>query len=159
MVPKTVAIGAALLVAASAGSALAGEKWWEQSELVYPLAEERVLYCTATDSVGFIWEDGQTAGQSTSFKPHRYIVKVLSKEKRTVTPTTGDVAGKTSTLTCRKPYGEYYPGLLVCGSSYSYGTSPWLFNGNKFVHAFVLGPTVGGNDPNIWISYGTCTGF
>jgi len=120
------------------------------------LAEERVLYCTETDSTGFKWEAGQTEGQNTDFKKDRYIVEVLSEEKRTFTQTTGDVTGVTVTLACRKAYPAQEPDLLTCNTPC--GMEPWLFQGNTFVYAFLYGTPVGG-DPNIIISYGTCTEF
>ncbi len=152
---RVVLLAAALL--ALAGSALAGEKWWEEGELVSPQAEERVLHCAETEGVGFVWEEGQTEGRVTAFKERRYIVKVLSEGRRTITPTIGDTAGKTKMLTCRKSYAEVIPELLVCNDNY--GAGPWLFNGNRFVNAFLLGTPVKGLDPNIIISHGTCAEF
>jgi len=48
------------------------------------LAEERVLYCTETDSAGIKWDEGKTEGRQTAFNVSRYVVKVLSEEKRIV---------------------------------------------------------------------------
>ncbi len=66
---RTVLLAAVLL--ALAGSALAGEKWWEEGELVSPQAEERVLHCAETEGVGFVWEEGQTEGRVTWFGRRR----------------------------------------------------------------------------------------
>jgi len=121
------------------------------------LAEERVLYCAETASAGFIWDEGKTEGRLTGFTASRYVVKVLSETKRTVTKTTGDTAGHTVTYTCRKAYPSTDPEFIVCDDGT--GTSPWLFNGNKFVLAFLEGTPVGRDDPNIFVNYGTCTGF
>ena len=115
------------------------------------LAEEHVLHCADTDATGFKWQVGQTEPSRGRFLPHRYIVKVLSEERRTVTQTTGDVAGMAHGLTCRKVFNYF-----ACNDA-SNSTS-WLFQGNNFVRAYMLGPQFAG-DSNIWISYGTCTGF
>jgi len=135
---------AALLVAALV--ALAGSA----------LAEERVLYCTETDSAGFKWEEGQTEGRVTRFIANRYIVRVLSETTRVITPTTGPEKGSPDGLTCSTPLPSVFPERFWCISRL--GTAPWLFNGNNFVHAFMLGTPVAG-DPSIWVSYGTCTEF
>ena len=119
------------------------------------LAEERVLYCTETDNTGFVWQEGQTEGEPTLFKKNRFIVTVLSEEKRTVTRDDG--LGFTKVLTCRKPFPPIDPDLLTCDDVFS--VAPWLFNGNKFVRVFLHGPPVGGLDRVITISYGTCTEF
>ena len=137
---RTVLLAAALV--ALAGSAL---------------AEERVLYCTETGSAGFVWLEGQTEGQRAEFGLARYVVKVLSETKRTVRLNTVDIAENTKTLTCRKPFDFSVPDLLTCNDSD--GLSPWLFRGNTFVLADLLGPPVGGRDRDILVSYGTCTGF
>lgn len=135
------------------------------------LAEERVLHCAETGSVGFLWEEGQAEGQVTQFKGRRYVVKVKvltsedrpprfrdEVEMRTVTPTIGDTAGMSDILYCKRPYRfDPFAELLVCNDTK--GLDPWHFNGNKFVHASLLGTPVKGWDPNIYISYGTCTGF
>ena len=137
MKQKMVAIGAALLVVALARPAL---------------AEERVLYCTETDSAGFFWEEGQEKGRRTRFDPRRFIVKILSEDARTVVMA-GDE--QLRALTCRGAFSNYR-GPLVCDPEF--GPDRWVFQGNNFVFAFTYGLPVGG-DPNIYISYGTCTGF
>ena len=120
------------------------------------LAEERVLHCVETGSAGFIWEEEQTEGRRIGFGSNRFVVKVLSEKKRTVTWATGKDMGRTDTLTCGKST-KFFPGLLACDDGT--GTSPWLFDGNKFVSAYMLGAFVGGSGSNIIISYGICTGF
>jgi len=119
-------------------------------------AEERVLYCIDTSITGFVWQEGQTEGQYTNFKPDRYVVKVLSETKRTITKVTGPTI--TWTITCRE-VGAYETKLFACNSDFY--TSPWVFRGDKFfVHADMYGPPVSdGDEANIGISYGTCTGF
>ena len=123
-------------------------------------AKEKVLYCIETDSVGFTWQvkgTEWTEGQITNFRENRYVVRVLSEERRTVTRNTGYTAGTTVTLTCKKTFPTLAPDMLSCDQGR--GATPWLFTKNKFSHAFLMGPPVGSLDPNIWISYGTCTGF
>ena len=83
--------------------------------------------------------------------PNRYLVKVLSEERRTIKQTTGDMAGVAFELTCRKVFNHF-----ACNDAA--GSVSWLFEGNNFVRAYMLGTIVAGDD-NIWISYGTCTGF
>ncbi len=83
------------------------------------------------------------------------VIKVLSETERTVTQTTGGrITGTTETLTCRKTLQP--TSVLTCRAGLS--VTPWVFLGNKFVRAFMQGGSVGG-DPNIKISYGTCTAF
>ena len=91
------------------------------------LAEERVLYCTVTASAGFFWDEGQTEGRRTAFAETRYVVKVLSEEKRTITSSTGSTAGDTDELTCRKSLPYAQADLLVCDDVS--GATPWLFAG------------------------------
>ncbi len=134
------------------------------------LAEERVLYCTDTAGVGFVWQEELTEGQITQFKPTRYIVRVkvltsedrplrfrAEKEERIITPTVGDTAGEPETFYCKKP--KHLPELLVCNELN--GIGQWAFNGNRYVRAYLYGTTLAAKhaDPNITISYGTCTGF
>ena len=139
---KTVAIGAVLLAAALVA-------------LAWPTrAEERVLYCTETASTGFFWAEGQTEGRASNFEPGRYIVKVLSEEKRTIKKA-GDERGNTRAVTCRGAFGDRADPLVCDGK---FGPDRWVFQGNNFVYAYTYGRPVGG-DPNIYISYGTCTGF
>ena len=136
------------------------------------LAEERVLHCADTKSAGFLWEEGQTEGQNTQFKPMRYIVKVkvlisedrplrfrAEKEERIITPTVGDSAGIPSAFYCKKPYSHSLPELLVCNELG--GIDQWVFNENRYVRANMFGTPLAAKhaDPNIIISYGTCTGF
>jgi hypothetical protein len=117
------------------------------------LAEERVLYCAETSNAGFIWKKGRTEGRVTAFHESRIIVTVQTETERIVT----NVVGFAEMLTCRKPHPTVRPELLACDDGT--GTTPWLFERNNFVHAFLIGPPVGGTDPKIWVSYGTCTGF
>ena len=133
-------------------------------------AEERVLHCADTKSAGFLWEEGQTEGKITQFKPKRYIVRVKvltsedrplrfrdEKEERIITPTIGDTAGEPETFYCKKP--KHLPELLVCNEWN--GIGQWVFNGNRYVRAYMFGTPLAAKlaDPNIVISYGTCTGF
>ena len=132
------------------------------------LAEERVLHCADTKSTGFLWKAGQTEGQITEFEPERYIVKVRvltsedrpsEKEERIITPTVGDTAGSSRWFYCKKPYPHVDPELLVCNELN--GIGQWAFNGNRYVRAYLFGTPLAVKlaDPNITISYGTCTGF
>ncbi len=136
------------------------------------LAEERVLHCADTKSAGFLWKEGQTEGQITKFEPMRYIVKVkvltsedrplrfrAEKEERIITPTVGDTAGEPATFYCKKPHPHADPELLVCNELT--GIDQWVFNGNSYVRAYMFGTPLAAKhvDPNIMISYGTCTGF
>jgi len=120
------------------------------------LAEERVLFCTETASVGFKWVEGQTEGRPTGFNLGHFTMKVLSETKRQIKDA-GE--GFFWTLTCRKVSPNNKPELIVCDYEHGNGTNPWAFNGNNFVKAFLEGPPVKGEDPNIFISYGTCSRF
>ena len=135
-------------------------------------AEERVLHCADTKSAGFLWEEGQTEGQITKFEPMRYIVKVkvltsedrplrfrAEKEERTITPTIGDAAGTPNAFYCKKPYAYVLSEFLVCNELG--GMGQWVFNGNRYVRAYMFGTPIAAKhaDPNISISYGTCTEF
>ncbi len=136
------------------------------------LAEERVLHCADAKSTGFFWKEGQTEGQITQFEPKRYIVRVkvltsedrplrfrAEKEERIITPTVGDTAGSPGAFYCKKPYPHVDPELLVCNELN--GIGQWAFNGNRYVRAYLYGTPLAAKhaDPNIMISYGTCTGF
>ena len=142
MTPKTVAIGAVLLVAL-AGSAL---------------AEERVLYCTETGSAGFRIEVGQTEGKPVEFHLERYVVKVtwtetqfVREEKRIITPTIS------TSFSCRRPEAILRPEFVMCTGSA--GLSSWVFNGNNFFRSSMWGAHPGPFGRDIAVSYGTCTGF
>jgi hypothetical protein len=113
---------------------------------------EEVLYCTDTDATGFRWDH---AGKATSvrFNPARYTVKVISGTERSIAEMTGDGAGEALTYTCNSAHDQ-----IVCDA----GGSLWMFYKNNYTHAFLVGTPVGppkSMDPNIWIAYGTCTGF
>ncbi len=129
------------------------------------VGEERVLHCSETGSTGFFWPPGQTEGETTNFKPDRYIVNVLSETVREVTPTTGDTAGERGTFNCREMafvVSEDKPGVaigIVCHSHRYGGLLSMFFHKNGFVRTFLAGPPAGGLDRNIIISYGVCTEF
>jgi hypothetical protein len=118
---------------------------------------QQVLYCVDTDTTGFVWDKEGKARRNT-FALERYTVKVLSDSKRLITRT-GDPRGDAE-YTCKQPYPRAQPEWIECDYS-SGGNEPWLFYRNRYTRAYLAGgsPTNSPLDPNIWIAYGTCTGF
>jgi hypothetical protein len=110
-------------------------------------AEEKVLYCIDTGNYGFVWENDTVKPQL--FKQRRYVVKVHANGDRTI----GDVRH-----TCSLVWPNIGDKTLSCTRSQNSGTEPWVFFGNNFTRAFLLGKNVDG-DPNISVAYGTCTDF
>jgi hypothetical protein len=104
-------------------------------------AEEKVLYCIETASQGLYWENG--TAKPTKFTPDRHVVKVHANGDRTI---------GNSLYECSQLSG----GAIFCNKGWP--TVPWMFKGNNFTSAFMFGENVGG-DPNIWVTYGTCTDF
>ena len=132
-----------------------------------PAWGEEVLFCTETDSTGFVWDKGSSEGRPTAFREKRYIVKIISESKREITPTVGDTKGMTSHFTCRRPYFEAMSGStgsygrlarqIVCSDSS--GNDPWIFHDNGFMYASLSGPPIAGLDPTAFIAYGTCVKY
>jgi hypothetical protein len=106
------------------------------------LADE-VLYCSDTAATGFVWEAG--SAKSVIFNPERFTIKVRSDTRRVI----GD-----NIYTCRV---ENELGRTACEAALS--GWPWIFHGNTYTRAFLLGPPAGSGDLNIAIAYGTCTKF
>jgi len=138
-----------------------------------PALADQILYCVDTDSGGFVW-DKSGAASLRKFTPGRYSVKLEPateygiKQVRIITPTTGDIAGKPQEYKCWANFmgavdAQHIPQIskspMVCDSPD--GTVPWVFfPNNTYTHAFLDGgPPGSGRDPNISISYGTCTPF
>ena len=61
--------------------------------------------------------------------------------------------GEAERYTC-KPTGRE---RIACDDGS--GVSPWVFYRGTYTRAYLGGPPAGGLDPNIWMAYGTCTGF
>ena len=72
--------------------------------------------------------------------------------KRSMTKNTGDTKGTTTILTCH-PGPDFE---IPCSGPSGYRA--WLFKGNRYTTAFLLGSPLGG-DPNIWVAHGTCVKF
>jgi len=123
------------------------------------LADE-VLYCTDTAGTGFLWKGNAASPQD--FTPERFTIKVVSAEKRVVSPESHSsyelmctgivdplkVATEEGAISCRDPLGS----------------EPWMFvqhegASDTYTRAFLYGPPVGSGDPNIVIAYGTCAKF
>jgi len=117
---------------------------------------EEVLYCVETDAAGFKW-DNQGHATHTTFLPARYIIKITSQTERIITPMTGDVAGISDQYECKSVVSD--KDQITCRDVIG-GLAPWIFYHNTtFARGFLFGPPAGGTDPNIMISYGTCTKF
>ncbi len=118
-----------------------------------PAWGEEVLHCTETDNNGFTWKKGSSEGKPTSFKSRRFIVKIISDTKRTIhlfgSPKLPSAGVWIRNYKCRRPYGPSSSAILCNDRN---GVSPWLFDNDTFVRAFLLGPP-------IVIAYGTCVKY
>jgi hypothetical protein len=117
-------------------------------------AGDVVLYCVETDARGFVWKGPNVS--PIRFSPSRYTVKIdPDGRNRTITDMTTS-GGRALQYDCNI---DKLTLTTVCDASFG-GGSPWMFYSDKsFTHAFLAGPPAGGTDPNIYISYGTCTKF
>ena len=77
-------------------------------------------------------------------------MKVISKKRRDVTITTGDLKGHTNHLTCRVAW-RHQPTWFTCTGKA--GLVAWAFKGSKYSRAD-LAPL--GGDNNIYLTHGTC---
>lgn len=111
------------------------------------------LYCTDTDANGFKW-DKSGAVRSKLFVEERFTVKIISDRLLLITRRTGELAGKSSGFSCTHPF-ELMPDRIACNDTV--GGEMWVFFRTTYVHTFLAGPPAGGADPNIFVSYGTCT--
>jgi hypothetical protein len=121
--------------------------------------EPGVYYCTDAKGAGLAWDKNpQGDGRVVRFDPDRYIMKVISKERRDVTRTVGDSKGRTSPLTCNSPWPGYST-VLSCHEIS--GFNVWAFNGGRYTRAFISGTPLGysGADPNIMVYHGTCVKY
>jgi hypothetical protein len=120
-----------------------------------PLLADEVLYCTDTAATGFKWDkSGVASAKPTLFNELRFIIKVVSDRERIIAPMIGDTAGISSSYACVTSFET-----TECEWNGGAGAEPWIFHGNTYTHAFLAGPPAGGGDPNIYLSYGTCTKF
>jgi hypothetical protein len=129
----------------------------------FPALAEEVLHCADTGSTGFKWDEkGQPS--KTDFALERYTVKIgpvegairlFSDNERIITQTSegGGFQGIPYVYQCETNLGS-----IVCNSKFS-NTQPWMFAGNHYVRAYLLGGPTGPLDRNIGIAYGTCTKF
>ena len=118
------------------------------------LADE-VLYCTDTAVTGFQWDkNGAVSPRQGLFKEDRFTIKVVTETERIIIRMVGDTAGKSHQYKCseRPPYGQ-----IVCNDIT--GLLPWVFQKNTYTRVFLAGPPAGGEDPNSYLAYGTCTKF
>ena len=124
------------------------------------LAEE-VYYCTDAKSAGIAWDEKNPhgGGRVTAFKKKRYVMKIISKTRRVMTPTIGDTKGITDYLTCRVRWQATVPTLLTCTDKS--GLEAWAFNGSHYTRAFLNGSVLkhGYADPNILVARGTCVKY
>ena len=113
---------------------------------------ENVYYCTDAESAGIQWDKKSPDGDSalSPFNGQRYVMKVISKKRRDVTITTGDLKGHTNHLTCRVAW-RHKPKWFTCTEGT--GSIAWAFKGIKYSRAN-LAPL--GGDNNIYVSHGTC---
>jgi len=118
---------------------------------------EEVLYCVETDSAGFAWDNQGHAAQRT-FTPTRFTIKITSPTERIITPMTGDIAGISDRYECKPVFSD--KDQITCRDVVG-GLAPWVFYRNTtFARAYLAGPPAGGHtDPNLYVSYGTCTKF
>ena len=112
-----------------------------------PAAAEEVLYCIDTESTGFKW-DKQGNAWRTGFKPGRFTVKVISETKRMISLEENAVP-----YNCRAILG-----IDFCTRATGVVFDPINFKGNSYTRAHLFGTPIGG-DPNITVSYGTCTKY
>jgi hypothetical protein len=117
--------------------------------LASPAWAEEILYCSDTASIGFQWDkDGKA--KPLGFNPRRFTVKVISETKRVISED-----GNESEYTCLDFEGRYY-----CSETSGRVATPTVFGTKGFTRAYLLGTPLGGDtDPNITVSYGTCTKF
>ena len=117
------------------------------------LADE-VLYCTDTAAAGFQWGKNTAASpRQGPFNEERYTIKVVTETERIITRMVGDTAGKSTQYEC----SQYPDGHIGCRDIL--GVLPWVFYKNTYARALLAGPPAGGEDPNIYLAYGTCTKF
>ena len=118
-----------------------------------PAMAQQVLYCVDTEAVGFKWDKDGKARQRP-FAEDRFTVKIVSDKERVIIRMTGDTAGTSEHYTCKptRPTGR-----MACDEGT--GVSPWVSYRNSYTRAYLAGPPAGGADQNIWMAYGTCTGF
>ncbi len=117
---------------------------------------EEVLLCTVTENTGFEWDEGAIKARWALFKKDRFIVKIISESKRTITRTTGDPKEGSRSYTCRRPH-VMFKKRIVCSAGI--GGQPFIFHDNTFTHAYLWGPPAGGSDLNISVAYGTCVKY
>lgn len=118
--------------------------------LASPAWAEEILYCSETGSTGFVWDkDGKA--ELSLFNERRFTVKVISEKKRVVSDN-----GREIEYTCDKSQQQYH-----CRQTNGAVALPMIFGPKGFTRAFLHGTSLGGGtvDPNIWVSYGTCTKF
>ena len=113
---------------------------------------ENVYYCTDAESAGIVWDKKSSDGDSalSPFNGQGYVMKVISKKRRNVTITTGELKGHTKHLTCRVAW-RHEPTWFTCTERT--GSVAWAFKGSKYTRAN-LAPL--GGDNNIYVSHGTC---
>ncbi len=120
-----------------------------------PTLADEVLYCSDTEAAGFKWE-GKEEPRAGNFKLQRFSIKIESDTDRTITQTSaGDELGMRQFYTCEKAGSD----RVICNIGIK--SQSWLFVSDKYyVRTFLAGgPPSTGLDPNILISYGTCTKF
>ena len=119
---------------------------------------DEVLYCVETDVTGFAWDNQRHVTRRGFNPPARYTIKITSPTERTITPMTGDIAGISDRYECKPVFSD--KDQITCRDVVG-DLAPWVFYRNTtFARAYLAEPPAGGGtDPNLYVSYGTCTKF